>query len=252
MLAAAAGMASCGLTPVASTFAFLITMRAADSVRSLIAYGNLNVKLAGGYAGLSDFADGASHQSVMDLAVMNAMPNMTVLAPSDLETTAGAVRAMLEHKGPVYLRLMRESVGSCHGGDESFEIGKAQVLRDGGDVTLAVCGSLLTEALRAAEALEKEGTDAAVVEFGTVKPLDVEMLVRYAKKTRAVVTIEEHNVQGGFGSAVAACLSEHRPTPLRRVGIADTFCESGKYADLLDKYGLTARNIVQAAHSLLA
>jgi len=252
MLAAAAGMASCGLIPVASTFAFLMTMRAADPVRSLIAYGNLNVKLAGGYAGLSDFADGASHQSVLDLAVMNAMPNMTVLVPSDLETTAGAVRAMLEHKGPVYLRLIRESVASCHGGDETFVIGKARLLRDGHDVMLAVCGSLLAETLRAAEALEKDRIHAAVMEFATLKPLDVETLVNYAKKTKAVVTIEEHNIQGGFGSAVAACLSEHCPTSLRRVGIADTFCESGQYADLLDKYGLTSKHIVQAARSLLA
>ena len=251
MLAAAAGMASCGLIPVASTFAFLMTMRAADPIRSLIAYGNLNVKLVGGYAGLSDFADGASHQAVIDMAIMNAMPNMTVLVPSDLETTAGAVRAMLKHQGPVYLRLIRESVGSCHQGDQTFQIGKAHVLRDGADITLAVCGSLLAETLKAADTLEKQGTHAAVVEFGTLKPLDTETLASYAKKTKAVVTIEEHNIQGGFGSAVASYLSEHCPTPLRRVGIADTFCESGKYTELLDKYGLTSKHIVTAAQSLL-
>ncbi len=171
MISAAAGMATCGLIPVASTFAFLVTLRAGDPVRSLVAYNNLNVKLAGGYAGLSDFADGASHQSVMDLAVMRSMPNMTVLVPSDVETARGAVRAMLRHNGPVYIRLSRENVSSCHGGDESFEIGKAKVLRDGKDVTLAVSGTLLVQAIEAAGELERAGISAAVVEFPTLKPL---------------------------------------------------------------------------------
>lgn len=251
MVSAAAGMAACGMMPVASTFAFLLTLRAGDPVRSLIAYNNLNVKLAGGYAGLSDFADGASHQAVMDLSVMRAMPNMTVLIPSDIETTKGAVKAMLKHKGPVYLRLSRENVSSCHGGDESFEIGKAKIVRDGKDVTLAVSGTLLTQAIEAANELEKSGISAAIVEFPTLKPFDSETLIRYAKQTGAVVSIEEHTVNGALGGSVAECLSENYPVPLKRIGIRDTFGESGSYSALLDKYELTAKYIVAAAKSLV-
>lgn len=251
MVSAAAGMSTCGLIPVASTFAFLLTLRAGDQVRSLIAYNSLNVKLAGGYAGLSDFADGASHQSVMDIAVMRAMPNMTVLVPSDAETTRGAVRAMLEHKGPVYLRLSRDNVTSLHNGDESFEIGKAKVLRDGSDVTLAVSGTLLPFVLAAAEELGKEGIYAAVVEFPTIKPLDCVTLTAYAKKTHAVVSVEEHTIIGGLGGAIAECLSEHYPARLERIGLRDTFGESGAYAALLDKYGLTAPHIIQAVKRIL-
>ena len=251
MVSAAAGMAATGMLPVASTFAFLLTLRAGDPVRSLIAYNNLNVKLAGGYAGLSDFADGASHQSVLDLSIMRAMPNMTVLVPSDIETTKGAVRAMLKHNGPVYLRLSRDNVGSCHGGDESFEIGKAKVIREGKDVTFAVAGTLITQAIEAAEELEKEGISAAIVEFTTLKPFDNDALIKYAKATGAVVSVEEHTVNGGLGGAVAECLSENYPVLLKRIGLQDTFGESGNYNELLDKYELTARHIVEAAKKLI-
>lgn len=251
MVSAAAGMATCGLLPVASTFAFLLTLRAGDPVRSLVAYNNLNVKLAGGYAGLSDYADGASHQSVLDLAIMRAMPNMTVLVPSDIETTRGAVRAMLQQKGPVYLRLSRDMVGSQHQGDETFEISKAKVLREGKDLTLAVCGTLLPYALEAAGELAQKGMDAAVVEFPVLKPLDSETLLAYARKTRHLVSIEEHTIIGGLGSAVAECLSENFPVKLSRVGIIDRFGQSGDYPGLLDHYGLTTRHIVEAALKLL-
>ncbi len=251
MVSAAAGMSTCGLIPVASTFAFLVTLRAGDPVRSLIAYNNLNVKLAGGYAGLSDFADGASHQSVMDIAVMRSMPNMTVLVPSDIESTRGAVRAMLEHKGPVYIRLSRDAVGSYHGGDETFEIGRGRILRDGSDITLAVCGTLLPYALAAADELAALGINAAVAEFPTIKPFDSELMTKYAAKTGAVVSIEEHTIYGGLGSAVAECLSEQCPVRLKRVGIADMFGRSGEYKKLLDDYGLTTSYIVQAAREVL-
>ena len=251
MISAAAGMATCGLTPVASTFAFLMTLRAGEPIRSLIAYNRLNVKLAGGYAGFSDFADGASHQSIADLAIMRAMPAMTVLVPSDIETTRGAIRAMVQHKGPVYLRLSREQVGSHHGGDESFTIGKANVLRDGTDITIAVCGTLLSEALSAAAELAKENIQAAVVEFTTLKPFDQETLVQFAAKTGVVVSVEEHNVIGGLGGAVAETLSNLCPVPLRQIGIADTFGESGPYAALLAKYGLTAASIIRVCREML-
>jgi transketolase len=251
MVSAATGMATCGLLPVASTFAFLLALRAGDPVRSLVAYNNLNVKLAGGYAGLSDFADGASHQSVLDLSIMRSMPNMTVLVPSDIETTRGAVRAMLQHKGPVYLRLSRDVVGSQHQGDETFEISSAKVMRDGRDLTLAVCGTLLPYALEAAAELAKRGVEAAVVEFPVLKPFDAETLLTYAQKTRYLVSIEEHTIIGGLGSAVAECLSENFPVKLSRVGIKDKFGQSGDYLGLLDQYGLTTRHIVEAALKLL-
>ena len=251
MVSAAAGMATCGLIPVASTFAFLLTLRAGDPVRSLIAYNNLNVKLAGGYAGLSDFADGASHQSVLDVSIMRAMPNMTVLVPSDIETTRGAVRAMLKHNGPVYLRLSRDNVGSCHNGDESFEIGRAKVLMNGSDVTIAVSGTLLPLVLSAAEELAEAGVKAAVVEFPTIKPFDRETLIRYAGKTGAVVSVEEHTIQGGLGGTIAECLSENCPVLLKRIGLADTFGESGAYGALLDKYGLNTANIIEEVKRIL-
>jgi transketolase len=251
MVSAAAGMATCGLIPVASTFAFLITLRAGDPVRSLIAYNRLNVKLAGGYAGLSDFADGASHQSVLDLAVMRAMPNMTVLVPSDIETTQGAIKAMLDYHGPVYLRLSRDQVTSAHHGDRTFKIGKALVLREGSDITLAVSGTLLPKVLTAAEALAKIGIDAAVVEFPTLKPFDQETLAGYAQRTKAVITIEEHSIIGGLGSAAAETLAEQCPARLKRIGLEDTFGESGAYSQLLAKYGLSATAIVTAAQRML-
>lgn len=245
MVSAAAGMSVSGLTPVVSTFAFLLTLRSGDPVRSLIAYNKLNVKLAGGYAGLSDAADGASHQSVMDLAVMRSMPGMTVLVPSDIDTTRGAVREMLRYKGPVYIRLSRDSVGSLHNGDDSFEIGKARVMREGQDIILAVTGPLLAFAMEAAELLAvKHDIDVTVMEFPTLKPFDSDLLIRYAKKARAVVSIEEHNVIGGLGSAVAEVLSENCPVTAKRIGINDTFGESGAYGSLLDRYGLTTPHIV--------
>lgn len=252
MVSAAAGMSTCGLIPVVSTFAFLLTLRAGDPIRSLVAYNRLNVKLAGGYAGFSDFADGASHQSVLDLAIMRAMPSMTVLVPSDIETTRGAIRAMLNHEGPVYLRLSRDQVGSYHGGDEQFEIGKAKVLRDGTDITIAVCGTLLSEALTAAVELAKRNIQAAVVEFPTLKPFDRQTLVEFATKTGAVVTVEEHNIIGGLGSAVAETLSNFYPVQIRQIGIADTFGESGPYNALLEKYELTAPSIIRTCQELLA
>lgn len=252
MVSAAAGMATCGLIPVASTFAFLLSLRAGDPVRSLIAYNNLNVKLAGGYAGLSDFADGASHQSIMDIAIMRVMPNMKVLVPSDIETTKGAVRAMLQTTGPVFLRLSRDFVASWHNGDESFEIGKAGILRDGKDITLVVSGTLLPAVIEAAERLALAGIDAAILEYPTIKPFDTETLVSFAKKTRMVITVEEHSIIGGLGGAVSEALSENCPVRLKRIGLQDTFGESGPYNSLLGKHGLTSARIESEVMRLLS
>ncbi len=250
MVSAAAGMAAHHMLPVASTFAFLMTLRAGDPIRSLIAYNNLNVKLAGGYAGLSDFADGASHQSIMDVAVMRAMPNMTVLAPSDIEKTRGAVRAMLEHQGPVYLRLSRAEVGSLHNGDEGFEIGRAEVISEGRDLTIAVAGSVLSTAIEACEQLKKEGIMATLIEYGTIKPFDAATLLKYAEPAGIVLTIEEHNIIGGLGSAVSEAAAESgRAITVKRLGIKDAFGESGTYTELLNRHGLSVGKIVEAVRN---
>jgi len=251
MVAVAAGMATCGLIPVVSTFAFLLALRAGDPVRSLIAYNNLNVKLAGGYAGLSDFADGASHQSICDLAVMNAMPNMIVLVPSDIESTRWAVEAAINLDKPVYLRISRGEVGSYHHSKQNFEIGKANILREGSDVTLACCGMMVKETVDAADKLAQEGIQATVLEFITLKPLDKDTLIYYANITKAVVTVEEHSIYGGLGSLISQCLSQYCPVPVRVIGINDKFGQSGTYEQLLDYYGLTAIHIVETARDIL-
>jgi transketolase len=251
MVSAAAGMSTFGLIPVVSTFAFLLALRAGDPLQSLISYNSLNVKLAGGYSGLSDFADGASHQSVLDLAIMRAMPNMTVLAPSDIESTRGAVRAMIEHKGPVYLRLSRDLAGSIHNGREDFEIGRANILRDGTDITLCVCGTLTEEVIKSANILEKHGISASVLEFPTIKPFDCETLLKYASKSGRVLTVEEHSIIGGLGSAAADCVSEASGILLKKIGMPDCFGESGCYTELLGKFGMLADNIVNSVKHFL-
>ncbi len=247
MMDAAAGMASVGLVPFVNTFSFLATLRAAEQVRTSIAYNSLNVKIIGSYGGLSDSYDGASHQSVLDLAVMRSMPHMTVIVPSDDVETRLAVRAAAAFEGPVYLRLCRNEVPAVFGEDHSFEIGKANRIREGRDVTLIVTGILVARALRAADALAGEGVGCRVLQMSSLKPLDVEAVREASEKTGALVTVEEHNIIGGLGSAVAEVLGETRPAPLERVGIADTFAESGDYDQLLDKYGMSVEGIKTAA-----
>ena len=252
MVSAAAGMAAVGLLPVVSTFAFLLAVRAGDAVRSLVAYNRLNVKMAGGYAGLSDFADGASHQSVEDLAVMTGIPNITVVAPCDAVETRLAVRAMLEHAGPVYLRLHRnETPVLTDYSREPFRIGKGKILRDGRDVSIISTGYMVHKALDAAEALEKEGISAGVVNMSTIKPLDEELVLECARKTGRIVTAEEHSVHGGLGGAVAELLARKHPVPMAFVGVQDTFAESGDYEKLLEKYGLTPGAIAGKARGLV-
>ncbi len=252
MLAAAAGFAASGDIPVVSTFAFLMALRAGDAVRSLIAYNHLNVKMAGGYAGLSDFADGASHQAVADLSVMRAIPGLTMLSPSDAEQTRGAVRAMIRWDGPVYLRLSRAEVGSLHDGDETYAIGKARILRQGNDVLLCATGPVLAGVLQAADALQAGGISCGVLEYPTLKPFDRAPLLEMAGKTGRVVSVEENTVNGGLGSAVAEALSEAGiAARLRRVGLQDCFGESGAYELLLRKHGLDAEGIAGAARAML-
>jgi len=251
MVSAAAGMAAVGLLPVVSTFAFLLAVRAGDAVRSLVAYNRLNVKMAGGYAGLSDFADGASHQSVEDLAVMTGIPNITVVAPCDAVETRLAVRAMLEHAGPVYLRLSRAVVPTWFDDDHPFEIGKGIMLRDGGDVTLIGTGPMVAVACSAADLLAQRGIAARVIDMHTIKPLDHDVVMRAARETGAIVTVEEHNIHGGLGSAVCAAVAESEPAPVTRCGIPDRFGESGAYTEILARAGLDAEHVAAAAEQTL-
>jgi transketolase len=247
MMDAAAGMAAVGLIPFVNTFSFLATLRASEQVRTSIAYNSLNVKIVGSYGGLSDSYDGASHQSVLDLAVMRSMPHMTVVVPSDNVETRLAVKAIAAMRGPCYLRLCRNEVLAIFDETHSFKIGKANRLRPGNDVTLVVTGILVQRALQAAETLAGEGIECRLLQASTLKPIDSESIEQASEETGALVTIEEHNVIGGLGSAVAEVLAETRPAPLERVGIPDTFAESGDYSELLDKYGMAVEDIVAAA-----
>ncbi len=226
--------------------------RAYDQIRNSIAYPRLNVKIAATHAGLTVGEDGGSHQMLEDIALMRAVPNMTVIVPADGVETRQAVLAAAAYDGPVYIRLGRPKVPVLFGEDYEFEIGKGVVLRDGSDVTLVATGIMVSKAVEAAEALATEGVTAAVVNISTIKPLDDAVLVAMAQKTGAVVTCEEHNIYGGLGSAVAEVLVENCPVPMARVGVEDSFGESGLPDQLLEKYGLTVENIVKKAKAVIA
>ena len=252
MMSAAAGFAASGYIPFVSTFALFVALRAGDQMRAQIAYTGLNVKLIGGYAGLSDFADGASHQSVEDLAVMRAVPGITVVAPSDITETKMAVRAITDHEGPVFLRLSRAEVTEDYGPDHPFELGKGIILRGGSDVTLAATGTRVKTAMEAAEMLAEDGIEARVLDLHTVKPLDGDILEKAAEETGAIVTVEEHNVMGGFGGAVCEELCGRCPVPVLRVGIPDCFGESGPYEEILRRAGLHPEAVADAARRAIS
>ncbi|MHB0885349.1 MAG: transketolase family protein [Bacillota bacterium] len=247
LMATAAGLAAAGKVPFASTFAVFATGRAFDQVRNSICYPRLNVKIGASHAGITVGEDGGSHQSVEDIALMRVLPNMTVLVPSDGVETRAAVRAAAALNGPVYLRLGRASGPTLFNPDYDFRIGEAVVLREGRDVSLFACGVMVAEALRAADQLAAEGVEAEVVNVSTLKPFDARTVADSARKTGAAVSAEEHSIIGGLGGAVAECLGEHAPVPLVRVGLRDTFGESGTPDELMKAYGLTAAEIVRAA-----
>jgi len=244
---AAAGLAAVGLVPFVNTFAFLAALRTAEQIRTSIAYNNLNVKIVGSYGGLSDSYDGASHQSVFDLAVLRSMPHMTVVVPSDGSEMSGVLRELLRWEGPAYLRLCRNEVPVLMGKDREFRMGKVDLLREGEDMTFLVTGILLDRTLQAADELSREGIECRVLRLATLKPVDEEAVVRAAEETGALVTVEEHSIIGGLGSAVAEVLGSSMPVPLERVGIPDVFAESGGYDQLLDRYGMSVEEIVGAA-----
>lgn len=251
MMNIAAGFATCGFIPFASTFSFLACLRAAEQIRTSIAYPELNVKIAAGYAGLSDSYDGTTHQSVCDIAIARSIPNLTVIVVADAQETKIAVPAIAQYKGPVFFRLSRAEVPVIFDKDHQFEIGKANILREGSDVTLIATGVMVVRVLEAADKLENEGVSAGIVEIHTIKPLDERIVLQAAEETKAIVTAEEHSILGGLGSAVAELLVKHYPVPLEMVGILDVFAESGGYEELLDKYGMGVTDIVKAVKAVL-
>ena len=245
MMAVAAGIATTGVTAVASTYAMFAAGRAYEQIRNSIAYPHLNVKIAATHAGLSVGEDGATHQCVEDIALMRAIPGMTVLVPCDGNEAKKAIAAALKIDGPVYIRLGRSATPVITAEDTPFEVGKGIVLAEGKAATIFVTGILVNEALKAREILLEKGIDVAIVNIHTIKPLDCELVVEYAKKTGRVYTVEEHSIIGGLGGAISECLSEACPTKLTRIGIEDIFGMSGSADALLEHFGLTAEHIVK-------
>lgn len=252
MMAVAAGLASCGKTVFASTFAVFAAGRAFDQIRNSICYPNLNVKIGATHAGISVGEDGASHQAIEDLALMRSIPNMTVISPADGVSTIALVKQAAKINGPVYIRLGRLDVPVIYPEDATFEIGKGVTVKQGKDITIMATGLMVEPAMRAADALSEQGISARVIDIHTIKPIDVDLIVAAAKETGAILTCEEHNIYGGLGSAVAEVVVKHYPVPMDMLGVEDKFGKSGKPADLLPMYGLTAENIAEKAKKLLA
>lgn len=251
LLGVAAGMAASGKVPFASTFAMFAAGRAFEIIRNSICYTNLNVKVCATHAGLTVGQDGASHQAIEDIALMRSLPNMTVLNPADGVSAKALLEAAAKHDGPVYVRLGRASVPLCYDENDTFEIGKAKELKAGSDVTLVATGIMVDSAMQAAEILEKEGLSVRILDVHTIKPLDSEAIIKAAQETGAIVTAEEHSIIGGLGSAVAEVLALNSPAPMKMIGVKDTFGESGLPDELLEKYGMTAKDIADAARSLV-
>ncbi len=248
----AAGVAYAGMVPFANTFAFLFATRAVEAVRTHCCYGGANVKLMGAYAGVSDSFDGPTHHAITDIAILRALPNMTVVSPADPVAVAKLLPQIAAWPGPVYARLNRNEVPVLFDDRYAPVIGRAMVHRQGADVTLIGTGIMLSRTLDAADVLAGRGIDARVVEIHTIKPLDVAAVEAAANETGAIVTAEEHSVVGGLGGAVIEALAATCPVPVERVGIADTFATSGPYGDLLEHIGLTTEAIVDAAVRALA
>jgi len=248
----AAGMATAGLRPVINTFSLFLALKCADQIRNTICYNNLPVVLAGAYGGLSDSFDGASHQAILDIAMLRTLPNMVVIVPADAEETKQALKLALRRNGPTFIRGCRNETPVIFEGAEPFQIGKARKLRDGKDLTIAACGIPVLLAMEAAEQLAKSGISVDLLAVATVKPMDVEALAASASKTKTVLAVEEHNIVGGFGGAVAETLGKHAPAKMDFIGVQDRFTESGPYDALMKKYGISVEAIVAKAKALVA
>lgn len=252
MMGVAAGLSTCGKIPFVSTFAMFAAGRAFEQIRNSICYPKLNVKVCATHAGLTVGEDGASHQAIEDISLMRSVPNMVVINPADDIETEAAIKAVAEMEGPCYVRLGRMAVSRVN--DEAnynFVIGKGITLAEGNDVAIIATGIMVEAALEAKEELAKEGINARVINIHTIKPIDEELIIKAAKETGVIVTAEEHSIIGGLGSAVAEVVSENCPVPVLRVGVKDTFGESGKPNELLEKYGLTSKDIVNKVKKAL-
>ena len=251
MMSVAAGIASTGQLVFASSFAMFAAGRAFEQVRNSIGYPHLNVKIGATHAGITVGEDGATHQCNEDIALMRTIPGMVVISPADAVSARAAVEAAIKHVGPVYLRFGRAPLPMIYGDDYKFEIGKGHVLADGNDVTIVANGITVSMALEAREMLKNDGIDAAVIDIATIKPIDEELLVKYAKKTGKIVTCEEHSIIGGLGGAVSEVLSEKCPTLVKRVGMNDTYGSSGKAFEVAAHYGLSAEHIYNAVKGIV-
>lgn len=252
MMGVAAGLSTCGKIPFVSTFAMFAAGRAFEQIRNSICYPKLNVKICATHAGLTVGEDGASHESIEDMAIMRAIPNMTVLVPADGVEAEQMILEAAKFNGPMYVRLGRSAVPTIFDENYKFQIGKGNVVRQGNDVSIIACGIMVNEAILAHEALKSEGINARVINMSTIKPIDRELIITAAKETGAIVTAEEHSIIGGLGSAVSEVVSEECPVVVKKVGVKDTFGESGTPAELLKKYGLTAEDIVNSVKEAIA
>lgn len=251
MIGTAAGMALAGMTPFVTTYGVFLSGRGWDQIRTTVCYSNLNVKFGGAHGGISVGPDGATHQALEEVAIMRVLPNMTVVVPCDAIETRKATLAVAEIEGPAYVRFGREAVPIVTEESTPFELGKGLQVRDGKDVTVIANGPMVYEALEAARALAEDGVDVRVINLHTVKPLDEEIIIKAAKETGAIVTAEEHQIAAGMGSAVAECVVKNQAVPIEMVGVNDTFGESGQPEELMEKYGLTSKDIINSIKKVL-
>ena len=252
MISVAAGLAASGKIPFANSFAMFSAGRAFEQVRNSVGYPHLNVKIGGSHAGISVGEDGATHQCLEDLALMRSIPGMVVLNPADHYEMKAAVKAAVEYSGPVYIRLGRLAVESFNNSDDyHFEIGRGITLRGGRDITVIATGLMVSRALEAVKALEKDGIDARLINIHTVKPIDRELIAKAARETGRIVTVEEHNIVGGLGEAVCSVVCEECPVPVTRIGVNDVFGHSGPAAALLEEFGLCASHIEEVVRKVL-
>jgi transketolase len=252
MCGVAAGLAAMGKIPFFATYGAFASCRAADQIRVTVAYTNLNVKIAGAHGGISVGPDGATHQAMEEISIIRSIPNMSIVVPCDYWETYKATIAAAQHQGPVYLRFGREDVPVVTGEQTPFTFGKGEVFAEGRDLTIIACGVMVYEALRARETLAGAGVSARVVNLHTIKPLDRQLIMRCARETGAIITAEEHQVNGGLGGAVAEAVVQEHPVPMELVAVHDRFGQSGKPAELMDAFGLRARDIAAAAEKLMA
>lgn len=252
MIGIAAGLATVGFIPFASTFAVFLSMRASEQIRTSVAYPKLNVKIVATNAGVEIAGDGVTHQAIEDLSIMRTIPNMTVISPSDPVTTKKATEAIAQMYGPVYMRLGRQTSSVLHDDDADFEIGKMMRVRDGNDITIIATGNMVEQAIIASDYLKKKGIAARVYDCHTIKPIDADEIIRAAKETNGIVTAEDHNIVGGLGSAVSEVISDSHPVLVKRVGLNDTFASSGRdYKKLMSHYNLDSNEIIKKAEELL-